>query len=597
MTLSRPLVWKEWAESKTILFIGAIVFLVLPLIGALERIIQYGRFEIWTSPWVVGLGGVLAVVAGVGIIIPDVAHRFEFIRSQPIPLARWLLVKYLTGLVIILITLCVPLALECLVDHSGEFSGFYLSVLLLTLPFTWTAIYSISFVAACLIRRTALSVIVGVFVLLVIYFLPPMVPALEILSLNRVTSDLGHVRLNHNDDLQPGIAALHPSFFVFATTFLIIAGLALLLAIAAIKRDWQVESNRKSIAWALAIFLLAPLASASLQLGTNMPLLQTVSIDDKERPQRFVQDGNQALLFTSKVISAPGEDMRSETFIRRVTTGPQLELGPRISLGVRRWWGAFAQSPAPDVLYSLTTELAPDPRPEDKQFDPPRAQYPVLRSIRLLESSAEIIPLEMKDQTSIDYGPGEFVFKGSTMLVISGKHELSFNISDPPHPRLLSAKQLSISVGLLMPDDRVVFKYPTECDVPVDDLIAAHLKWQWWGLVGDTQTLFHGVGKFNCYSRADAAAGMVNFNRVGRYAPLPIERYFDRNPFPQMSFKNGLLATGGRQVSLFDVTDPSNPRRIGHYASPLEQNEILAILPDGRVVATNSKGLIVLGKP
>jgi hypothetical protein len=599
MTLSRPLLWKEWAESRSILMISAIIFLVLPLIGAVEHIVQYGHFEIWTSPWVLSLGGVLAVVAAAGTIIPDVTRRFEFIRSQPIPLTRWLLAKYAVGLSVVLAVLIVSLALELITDRPTTSTGFYRTALLVTLPFTWIAIYSIAFALACLIRRTALTVVAGIFAMIVLYFLPPLVPGLEMLSLSRVTDDLSRQTFGNTIVQRPGLAALHPSYFLFTATLLAITAIVLCIAVVAINRDWRIESNRRAIVWAMAILVLAPVTTASLQLGANMPVLQKLDVDEKEEIVRFMPDSGGGILFSSRTIgmSPITRQPLVQIFARRVTPGLQLTVGPKIPVENDGWGGGWNASPAHNICYAFTAMLAPDPT--EQQDNPHRTEYPILFAMRIQDKSIESTSLEMKDHPSTDFGMPIFAYHGSTLTVVSGKHELSFNSTDPMHPKLISMKPLNTSPHLNETPNGFAFIYPAESSMSADELLAGFEHEYWWENAGDLKTfvVIH-EGKLRCYARSDSQPGMVKFDLAGQYTPLPLETMFHGIADGRIGFNNGLLTTTSHlDVSLFDVSNPSYPRRIGHYAEPTRHYKVLDVLPDGRVILSNDNHLVVLGRP
>ncbi len=108
------MVWKEWREAQPLLWIGLVVMLGLPVIGAAEAtIFNSRRFEIFSSQWVMSLGGVLAVLVAVGITCRDFRNGLEdFWRSRPVKVASWLRVKFFVGLGVVLLVCEIPLVAE-----------------------------------------------------------------------------------------------------------------------------------------------------------------------------------------------------------------------------------------------------------------------------------------------------------------------------------------------------------------------------------------------------------------------------------------------------------------------------------------------------
>ena len=190
MNRFRSLVWKEWREARAFLFIALFAFLGLPLIGGLEARMVTPRFGLVISPWVTTLGGVLAVFVAVGVSCRDVAGRLEdFWRSRPIGVMPSLLVKYCVGLAVVLVSCMGPLLIEQIVDRN-ESPNFPPegAVMLVWGPFLWIAIYSLAFLLGILVRRVAHAAMLGLAMLLLVYFLPMVLPPLKFLSITHVVA-------------------------------------------------------------------------------------------------------------------------------------------------------------------------------------------------------------------------------------------------------------------------------------------------------------------------------------------------------------------------------------------------------------------------
>jgi len=166
------LAWKEWHETRIYLWIAIGVFIGLPVIGGFEAIFQHisHAFEISTTPWVVIFGGVLAVFVAVGATCRDYNGRLEdFWRSRPVGVGRWLLVKYLVGLAVVLASCILPLLVELCFTPAPDRDAWPITA---WFPFMWAAAYSIGFLAGCLLRRTAHAAMLALSGMLLLWFLP-----------------------------------------------------------------------------------------------------------------------------------------------------------------------------------------------------------------------------------------------------------------------------------------------------------------------------------------------------------------------------------------------------------------------------------------
>ena len=183
------LVWKEWHEVRAFLWIAMGVFILLPILGGLEGLAQYSRhFEFVAMPWVVGFGGVLAVFVAVGVTCRDLTGPIEtFWRSRPVSVTRWLTIKYVIGLVVVLVGCILPLAIEFAVSSDRDES---LTFMMGWFPFYGAALYSIGFLAGCLVRRTSQAAMLALAAMLLVYFLPVVLPPLAWLSVPAVSGYL-----------------------------------------------------------------------------------------------------------------------------------------------------------------------------------------------------------------------------------------------------------------------------------------------------------------------------------------------------------------------------------------------------------------------
>ena len=175
MTQTQSIAWKEWRETRIFLWIAFGVFVFLPMIGATEQYFVYGRkhFQYFSSDWVYYFGGVLAIFVAVGSACRDLNDRIEdFWRSRPVSEIRWMLVKYAMGLAIVLIACELPLLTELAVERDKD-----ALTMAVWFPFLLTGIFSVSFAAGALLRRTAHAAMVSLAALLLVYYLPTVLAA------------------------------------------------------------------------------------------------------------------------------------------------------------------------------------------------------------------------------------------------------------------------------------------------------------------------------------------------------------------------------------------------------------------------------------
>ena len=288
MNISTAMVWKEWRETSVYLYIGLIVFLVIPAAAALEdRLMTGHRFIMQVSLFVIVLGGVLAVLTAVGATCRDLKAGLEdFWQSQPVNVLRWMLTKYLVGLAVVLAGCLVPVAIEYAVNSRADISP---DVLFEVMSFLWVAVYTLSFAAGCLLRRPAAAAMMGLVAMLLLYFVPMVLPPLGWMAIPGPT-------IGSSFDWQ---------WIAYVAGMLCIAAVALGIALVSVKRGWQIQSGTRVLYSAIAGAVLLLMACGSYQLGTNLPVLQTIDLP-KDSVSRFIECENNHGFVALMVTSHPG---------------------------------------------------------------------------------------------------------------------------------------------------------------------------------------------------------------------------------------------------------------------------------------------------
>jgi len=281
------LAWKEWHEVRAFLWIALGIFVGLPLIGGLEAGIHVARgFQIDASTWVQTLGGVLAIFVGVGAVCRDFGGRLEdFWRSRPVGPSRWLLIKYLVGLSVVLAACWLPLIIELAIDRDTE-----VIISIVEMPAVWAALYSIGFLSGCLLRRTAHAAMLALAAMILLYFLPILLPPLAWLNIAQLAS----VTLHHN------AIVWDAGQVEFAAGMAGIAFGSLVLSLAAVHRGWHLESGRRTMYGSISAAILILFSSAAFQLGTDMPILQQVDLSAGENVTMLCLVENHGFVITEK---------------------------------------------------------------------------------------------------------------------------------------------------------------------------------------------------------------------------------------------------------------------------------------------------------
>src|SRR5207247_456860 len=104
----------------------------------------------------------------------------------------------------------------------------------------------------CLVRRTAHAGMLALAAMLLVYFLPAILPPLQWLNSTEIDSAWDPIRT-----------------VKFEGGMLAIATVSLALALLAVRRDWRVESGQRMMYGAISAAILILFTSAAFQLGTN----------------------------------------------------------------------------------------------------------------------------------------------------------------------------------------------------------------------------------------------------------------------------------------------------------------------------------------
>ncbi|HSZ54903.1 MAG TPA: hypothetical protein VK797_04540, partial [Tepidisphaeraceae bacterium] len=443
MTQTRALIWKEWYEVRGFFAIAMFVFLGLPLIGAAEDLVARQRFDLSAATWVFGLGGLLAVFVGVGTVVRDLNGKLEeFWRSRPVSVWRWLIVKYFTGLAVVLGTLIVPLLVEMAVNRKHDEIGVGSSLILAWHPFFWAAAYSIAFAIACLVRRGAHAAMLSIAALLLLYFLPQVIPPLRFLSLWWVIDQSGEPEVDRAGRLLavyhrvPLLGVLYrPRQLWFVAAMIALCVIALTVAVTAVRRDWRVESGRKTMYWSIGGAILILFCSAAFQVASNLTILQTIELNAYTVVTYGANDEGVMLMARSDIPHQSGMPIL-RTFratLSGIELGPEVECEKWPQLGLHPVWVPGR----PDVLYAAGT-VGNDSGNFPLLATTSGGGEGVCTTIQRFPQFA--VPSAVPERTVEWWAPPPIIWQGRLYMI--GPKVLTFDLSDPLKPRLLSAEPL-----------------------------------------------------------------------------------------------------------------------------------------------------------
>ena len=604
--------WKEWHDARWFLGVALLLFIGMPAIGAIENHFTYSPgFDFNASPWVIPLGGFLALLTGVGITCRDLGNRLEdFWRSRAISPLRWILIKYLVGLAVVLIACIAPLLLELWIGNfrTSSYGSWSLSnriaggTVVLFTPL-WMVLYSIAFLSGCLIRRTAHATMLALAGMLLIYCLPMVLPFMNWLSLNAFDENHAVTFINGKPVWASNFDDLHwlfgrlPIRTFYTGGMLAITVMALVLSLVTIRRDWRIVSGTKMMYWSIGSTLVLLVSTAALQVGTNLPVLQQLDLPPDQHVARIQFDGSHGMILTSadparqhgELVESPPKlhllDMKND----RQVMGPQISL-PAESLG-------YARQPAVlhgHVLYSV--------------FSQQLADYTHTAELRVTDVDATPVAKSVCVVPSENSGLGIAVF-GNRLYLRSGEKLAIFDLRMSTEPRLLSAGKVEWAERL----PEYAHETPTyqfHWCLPLIPGLSDHERLQlylrlWWrseGFANDLMT--SGSQSLAVYKLEELKDGVAHFTITGSYNPPLLDQVFGNvrstpiasDGLVYFSQQNNLPGKKTHGVTVFDVHDPSHPKLTAHFAVPSVHPLVVQPLPDGRAIVGGDQ-LFVVGKP
>jgi hypothetical protein len=589
MTQTTSMLWKEWRESRVYLWIGLGIFLGLPLIGGIEEIAQKGThwFGIYASPWVLPLGGVLAVLTGVGITSPDMRPKLEdFWRSRPVSVGRWIGIKYLVGLTAVLAACELPLLAEEIFRRRADNDPM---VLLTFFPFFWAAIYSVAFLSGCLVARAAHAATIALAAMLLIYLLPVVLPPLRWMNV----ADFTEQYLPWGSGWWKQWTSLWGyRQFGFVGGMIAVSVVSAGLSLLSVVRMWRIESGQKMLYGAVSAALLLLFASAAFQLGTNLPVIQQVELKGGADVQSIFMDGNHGYVMGF----ARWNGVRQMSTLRQIeVVGDRINVGTEVQTDAPVWQYYARVSTLKDIYWL-------------EQRDPPKLSDDTgsdLITIVLHTSnvrggmSKELKLWQWKRMES-----SATLWLWRDRLYVYGNRLDVLDVGNPDQPRVISDEPFEVLRAAGWPyGESILVPLPPIPDLPTEERLAAAIHgMNWSGNRFDGRTLClwsgDGLAQYRLDSRNEQSA---TFIRDGQYKATFLQRWFGYNGGQRISVQNGLAYDNGAardilnsSISIYDVRNPGPINMVGHFAAP--GAEVVCPLPDGRAIVGGTK-LWLVGPP
>jgi hypothetical protein len=629
------LMWKEWREVRWFLFAGLAIFLGFPL---LEAAWTYQRGHGFCSNlpegMVPSLGGVFAIFVAVGATSRDLKDKLAcFWQSCPVGIWRWAMVKYFTGLLVVLVVCCVPLVMEFFMFKAADTRTEFICSVLFCHTFTLVLVYSLAFLTGCLVRSSVYAAIFLMAVALLVYFLPMLVPALEGFSILNIMNGrpLQLVRLGELGGGGPwfwvmrGIVRIpgaggwalrcNIEFLRYVVFALTCSAAGVVTAGIAVKRNWQLRVGQKLMFWSLGGVAFLLFLTVAFQVGSNLKCVEQVPL--KSEGVRGVAmmacDGRQGVLLLHdetrrRIPNRPRYSIRRFDLSQ---TEPQIGKELRLSNGPQfsRWreTGKIAWSARhPEQVYFLKRQVAT----EDGEWKLKKLFLCTARLEGRGGEPAKVSRLDLIDYLGEKRHSGAIVLHDETIYgFICGKLFL-IDVSRPASPKvtrvvegyrnpdygenagggrvtlslrlvpgegLTMAERLRITAELASPHP-----YVLACE---GEVVAAACR--------DFLRLYRLTGTAELGGGEEIAI----LEMTGQREPTAMERWVESRP-RQAILRDGLayvldVARPFGGLTVYDVSRPDMIRRVGHYAAPDELLLAIAPLADGNILVGGGKLHIV----
>ncbi|MDQ3039195.1 MAG: hypothetical protein M3R16_05265 [Pseudomonadota bacterium] len=639
MRSTLSLIWKEYREQRWFLIAALAIFCGFPLIEATGRYYRPPRmppeFYSDSAPGLVfGLGALLAIFVAIGSTTRDLRDELHvFWRSRPIGIGAWLGVKYIVGLLTVLIACTVPMLLQFAMlyfsdtrhyrsDEVGGALGVH--------TFTVVLIFSIAFLLGCLVRHATHAALLAVAAAMVIYFLPVVLAPLSFLSpLNLLNNDAVTLKRGAAPVIDgwsfllplPGrwrfiVGAEMP---IFAAAML---GGSIVAAIAAwivVRRDWRVAADRQAMHWSLGGVAMLLFGATAFQVGSNLKVKEQFDLPlAKHTVANLAFDGTRGVALIHDSISGSWDRHVNVKFCTIEMTpngiryGPVVEPEDKINVPYALNPVTFWRPEHPDRAYLLAQRSK---RVEKAGQNHLEVLSTALLTIDLTAASADPVlhRLDLAPHMVVQ-GSVRGFHHGDTLYVNGIEYTAVIDLSNPDAPAVKSilgdtrrsTATQPVFVGWFQFVEKTDAAGRVTVDIPLIDfgdlppreLLKARLALansnDRYTLAGD---LFIRANEqaISTYRLVSLDSTMARFELLGRREFTPLERLMG-SYIVEMTVIDDRLYARQRGIAVYDLSDPTNPRAAGHFAMPRTAETKIARLTNGDILLA-AKQIYTLAPP
>jgi len=405
--------------------------------------------------------------------------------------------------------------------------------------------------------------------------------------------------------------------WVIPLEYLHFVGMMLMVSIAmavmswfALKHNWHLQINKKSLVWSLGVVIVLLFASCAFQLGSNLTAEEIVPLGPEGTAEgravaRIASEQNRGVLLLYN--SRPNwiqSDVNFSVCALDLLVSNTHEV--KEILTHTGYWPGYAAPNSNQLIlspqhanrvYLLPNEKLPEPtgvmQSKNDELWTIALDAPVEKAIIHRLDLKKHLP----DLRTNSRNPNIHLF-GNTIYVYGGKKLLLIDISDPDTPKVarsIPVERFGFSVDHEGPNSaQVCLKHLRIPVIPgLTDQerfgVSLHLATHDWAMAYDDNVLVVATREhISTYRIQDLAAECVNFTLIGRRMVNPLKRFAGFSP-KQIIIQNGLAyvldtehSFGG--LTVFDIRNAKRPRRIGHYGAPEEQFFAMTVLPNNRIL-------------
>jgi hypothetical protein len=627
------LAWKEWRELRWVVAFALITFIGFPLISGIQGRRYAHHFEFHASPWVLVFGGLLAVVVSASAVCRDIDGPLaHFWQSRAVATTRWMLVKFVVGLALVLACCIVPLIAEQLLaenDPKSTHQSFSLAALVMAwLPWAVAAQFGFGFAAGALTRRTGSAIMVALALSLLALFLPLILPPLHAFNMQTLLEFPAAPNAHWGAMRQVPWVPWPVPFFprrqlpILVATVLLCAG-SVALALIAVRRELRIRSEQKLMYGSIALTFLLAFASAAYQLGTNLPILQSVDLGPSHNIVGINSDGRHGIIIER---FNPGRwGIRTLDLVN-----DQLRVGTAID--VTEWFRQAAETRAwlpeqPDCYFVLRWGALLNPAEEPEvTLDIIGLQSsfkPAVTTIRLATTENNLHqPLPYLQAVGDrlyamwwkdDHTPQAVTIKVDDpihpQIIPCDPYQPGFLWGNPPDTRLRLEEVPALGASVAEREKAAIETIGSNWPAGVCPPGLLAINGREYGQRLTVYRLDHfgppPQGPFSSRTQGLRPHRVFQFQQVGQYEPTFLDDLIS-GWVEQVSWGKGSTVyvsgtTSGTfgslpRTTVFDLANPAQPRVLGYFAAPEPYSITLCPLPDGRALAGGRK-LYLLGPP